>query len=213
MEEAHRQVAQPGYQPAREASMPSVQVALNAYRRDLNDPSVLDRGDRGEDVRALQRALIGSGQTLTDDGDFGGGTESALTAYQQAQGLAPTGFGDRPTLRALGIAPVLDERSSASLHRMIETLNNDPRFTDTQVGRIAHSAQMYMLENHQTLGEVSQIRVSTNGQTLLFLNDYAQMRTMEVDHAIRGHVPAQPLITQPAAEPPRETPLTEGPIR
>lgn len=213
MEEAHRQVAQPGYQPAQEASMPAVQVALNAYRRDLNDPSVLDRGDQGEDVRSLQRALIGSGQTLTDDGDFGGGTERALAAYQRAQGLAPTGFGDRPTVRALGITPVLDERSSGSLHRMIETLNNDPRFTETQVGRIAHSAQLYMLENRQSLGDVSQIRISNDGKTLLFQNDYAQMRTMDMDHAIRGHVPAQPLITPPAAEPTRGAPVTEGPIR
>lgn len=213
MEEAHRQVAQPGYQPAREAAMPSVQIALNAYRHDLNDPSVLDRGDQGEGVRSLQRALIGSGQILTDDGDFGGGTETALAAYQRAQGLAPTGFGDRPTLRALGIAPVLDERSSGSLHRMIETLNNDPRFTETQVGRIAHSAQLYMLENRQSLGDVSQIRISNDGKTLLFQNDYAQMRTMDMEHAIRGHVPAQPLITPPAAEPARGAPVTEGPIR
>ncbi|MEZ5702466.1 MAG: peptidoglycan-binding domain-containing protein [Burkholderiaceae bacterium] len=105
IDEAHRLVAQTGYQPANEAAIPSVQLALGAFRRDLNDPSVLDRGDKGEDVRLLQQALMGSGQALSDDGDFGRGTERALTAYQREHGLETTGFGDRPTLRSLGIAP------------------------------------------------------------------------------------------------------------
>lgn len=210
MEEAHRLVAQPGYQPANEAQMPSVQLALAAYRRDLNDPSVLDRGDKSDGVGVLQRALISSGQVLTDDGDFGRGTERALTAYQSAQGLEPTGFGDRATMRALNIAPMLDERSSASLHRMVETLNNDPRFDQNQIGRIATSAQMYMLDNRAALGEVSQIRISNDGQTLLFQNDHAQMRTMDVDQAIKGYAPAQPLVEPPAAAVQLEAPVLEG---
>ena len=213
MDEAHRLVAQPGYQPANEAALPSVQVALDAFRRDLNDPSILDRGDKGEDVQVLQRALIGSGQSLSDDGDFGRGTERALTAYQNDHGLETTGFGDRPTLRSLGIAPLLDERSSASLHRMIETLSNDPRFTEDQVGRIATSAQMYMLDHRSAMGEVTQIRISNDGQTLLFQNDYAQMRTLETNQAIRGYVPTQPLVEAPAAARSSEPLTMEGPSR
>jgi hypothetical protein len=199
MQKAHTLVAQPGYQPAQEAQWPSVQVALAAYQRRLNDPSVLDRGDQGDDVRVLQQALIGSGQNLTDDGDFGRGTERALTAFQHAHGLESTGFGDRPTLRALHIAPMLDERSSASLHRLIESLNDDPRFTESQIGHIAASAQLYMLDQREALGDISQIRMSNDGQTLLFQNDYLQMRTLATDQAIRGYVPAQPLVQAPAA--------------
>jgi hypothetical protein len=50
-----------------------------------------------------------------------------------------------------------------------------------------------MLDHRSALGEVSQIRISNDGQTLLCQNDYAQMRTLPVDQAIRGYVPEQPL--------------------
>ena len=213
LEEAHRQVAQPGYQPASEATMPSVQVALSAFQRDLNDASVLDRGDKSDSVRVLQQALIRNGQTLSDDGDFGPGTERALTAYQRAHGLDTTGFGDHLTLRSLGIAPRLDSRSSAALHHMVETLNQDARFTDQQVGHIAQSAQMYMLDHREALGEVTRIRISNDGQTLLFQNDHAQMRTLDTAQAIRGYAPAQPLVETPAAVRAPEAQAMESPSR
>jgi hypothetical protein len=188
-------------------------VALSAFQRDLNDASVLDRGDKSDGVRVLQQALIRNGQTLSDDGDFGPGTERALTAYQRAQGLDTTGFGDRLTLRSLGIAPQLDGRSSAALHHMIETLNQDARFTDQQVGRIAQSAQMYMLDHREALGEVTRIRISNDGQTLLFQNDHAQMRTLDTAQAIRGYAPAQPLVEAPAAVRAPEAQAMESPSR
>jgi hypothetical protein len=198
MEAAHREVASARFRPSDEPGNPDIQIALAAFKRAVNDPSVLDRGDRGEEVAALQRALIAHGQALTDDGDFGRGTERRLTAFQRDHQLAPTGFADRETLKALGIAPMLDERSSASLHSLVESLNASGRFTDDQIARIATSSQIYLLENRASLGEVTRIQLSNDGSTLLFRNDYSQMREMDVQRAIRGYVPEQPVVAATA---------------
>lgn len=199
MEDAHRRVASSSYLPSEERNIPSIQTALAAYRREVNDPSVLDRGDKGEDVKALQRALMREGRALKDDGGFGAGTERQLTAFQSDHHLEATGFGDRPTLRALGIAPALDARSSASLKGLVDTLQADHRFTAAQVARIAESSQNYLLEHRQALGEVTQILLSKNGDCLLFRNDFSQMRELDVQQAIQGYQPSRPLVEAPVA--------------
>lgn len=53
---------------------------------------VLRTGDRGEDVRALQYLLRFRGYSLTADGQFGPGTDSAVRAFQQSQGLGVDGI-------------------------------------------------------------------------------------------------------------------------
>lgn len=198
MEAAHREVASDRFRPSDEGGNRDIQTALAAFRRDVNDPSVLDRGDRGEEVAVLQRALIAHGHALTDDGEFGRGTERRLTAFQRDHQLAPTGFADRETLKALGMAPMLDARSSASLHSLVESLSASGRFTDDQIARIATSSQVYLLENRASLGEVTRIQLSNDGSKLLFRNDYSQMREMDVQQAIRGYVPEQPVIAATA---------------
>lgn len=61
----------------------------------------LRRGDMGEDVRAMQRALlVWSPDCLPKwgaDGDFGEETEAALKTYQKAAGLPVTGVYDEAT--------------------------------------------------------------------------------------------------------------------
>lgn len=53
------------------------------------------KGAKGEDVVRLQQALIDLGYLEgTADGDFGGGTQRALQAYQADLGLAETGAAD-----------------------------------------------------------------------------------------------------------------------
>lgn len=65
----------------------------------------LRRGDMGEDVRAMQRALL---TWRTDclpkygaDGDFGEETEKALADFQRSVGLPATGIYDETTKKAL----------------------------------------------------------------------------------------------------------------
>jgi hypothetical protein len=68
----------------------------------------LRRGATGASVRALQRALLEQGQKLPRfgvDGRFGRETETALRAFQAAQGLTPSGRLDARTRTALE-APV-----------------------------------------------------------------------------------------------------------
>ncbi|MEM9810006.1 MAG: peptidoglycan-binding domain-containing protein [Pseudomonadota bacterium] len=67
------------------------QIAVGELRR-LLYPST---------VRQLQQALKDAGQSVTVDGDFGPGTQTAISAYQKARGLKTSGFPDEPTLVAL----------------------------------------------------------------------------------------------------------------
>jgi hypothetical protein len=65
---------------------------------------MLQRGDRGEYVRALQILLIGRGYSCGSwgtDGDFGGGTESALQKFQSEHGLYADGIAGNLTYAKL----------------------------------------------------------------------------------------------------------------
>lgn len=68
-------------------------------------PDGLRRGDKGDDVRAMQRALlIWRADCLPRwgaDGDFGQETEDALRTYQRSAGLPVTGVYDDATRTAL----------------------------------------------------------------------------------------------------------------
>ena len=74
------------YRPAyRESTAPGVDIRLKE----------LDRGDQGEEVKAMQLLLIGRGCSCGSygaDGDFGGGTESALRCFQRACGITVDGI-------------------------------------------------------------------------------------------------------------------------
>src|SRR5262245_33854958 len=62
---------------------------------------ILRRGNKGEAVKRLQRALIASGQDLQPDGDFGRLTETAVKNFQRQHGLAADGVVGPRTLAAL----------------------------------------------------------------------------------------------------------------
>jgi peptidoglycan hydrolase-like protein with peptidoglycan-binding domain len=65
----------------------------------------LSVGASGDAVRTLQNALIAAGIPLRGgaDGVFGQATKNAVTAFQQARGLAATGAVDEATAIALGL--------------------------------------------------------------------------------------------------------------
>jgi peptidoglycan hydrolase-like protein with peptidoglycan-binding domain len=77
------------------------QVTWDALRSD--PPAILmERGDRGQDVRSLQLLLASAGNNPGPiDGIFGGLTESAVVAFQTSHGLPVTGQVDQATLDAL----------------------------------------------------------------------------------------------------------------
>ena len=63
--------------------------------------SVLQRGDRGRAVKALQRKL-----GVTADGVFGRLTERAVKRFQRRRGLTPDGIVGPATRRALGLRAI-----------------------------------------------------------------------------------------------------------
>lgn len=63
-----------------------------------DDFTPLQRGSKGEDVKALQKRLIELNYlTGSADGSFGKGTETAVCDFQKAAGLPITGVVDRAT--------------------------------------------------------------------------------------------------------------------
>jgi hypothetical protein len=84
----------------------------------------LKKGDRGSDVRRLQRKL-----RIADDGIFGPATKRAVKRFQRRHGLEADGVAGPATLAALGIrlgAPlarqdsVLDPQTRATLDRIAQ---------------------------------------------------------------------------------------------
>ena len=86
---------------------PAPTVAPIAYA--LNPAALPIRGNRGEAVLAVQKALVAAGIQVRGgvDGIFGSGTTQTLATYQSTKGLPATGILDANTAAALGlIAPV-----------------------------------------------------------------------------------------------------------
>jgi peptidoglycan hydrolase-like protein with peptidoglycan-binding domain len=61
----------------------------------------VQQGSQGAAVRAVQSQLKSRGQAVTVDGNFGGQTDSAVRAYQQARGLTVDGQVGPQTWKAL----------------------------------------------------------------------------------------------------------------
>ncbi|MCW3015803.1 MAG: hypothetical protein JWO02_2895 [Solirubrobacterales bacterium] len=75
----------------------------SAAVRHLGDRT-LRVGSTGDDVRSLQRLLTRSGFTATTDGTFGQGTRRAVSRFQRAATLRPTGVAGPGTIRLLQAA-------------------------------------------------------------------------------------------------------------
>jgi peptidoglycan hydrolase-like protein with peptidoglycan-binding domain len=74
----------------------------------LTATSLPVRGNRGNNVLAVQKALVAAGLQVKGglDGQFGSGTTATISAFQTAKGLPATGILDANTAAALGlIAP------------------------------------------------------------------------------------------------------------
>jgi murein DD-endopeptidase MepM/ murein hydrolase activator NlpD len=88
------------------ASTPAPAAVSVASTTTLIDPSSLPvRGNRGDTVRTLQKALINAGIEVKGgaDGVFGGATFVALQKYQTANGLTVTGTLTTQTAVKLGL--------------------------------------------------------------------------------------------------------------
>lgn len=75
-------------------------------RKEVAFPGEVSKGKEGKAARRVQEWLCLHGEIVAVDGEFGGGTEAAVRAFQEARGLPATGIVDEPTHRAL-VAPML----------------------------------------------------------------------------------------------------------
>lgn len=67
---------------------------------------ILREGDSGEEVKQLQQRLKDLGFNPGEvDGEFGLGTEAAVMAFQNSEGLLANGIVEEETLQALGFEP------------------------------------------------------------------------------------------------------------
>ena len=75
------------------------------------------RGEKSENVRALQNALIANGIEVKGgvDGVFGVATAVSITNFQQSRGLNASGALDAPTAAALGLIPSLEQLGLPSM--------------------------------------------------------------------------------------------------
>jgi putative chitinase len=98
------------------------------------DMTVLKRGSSGPEVTALQQALLAHGfDPGIADGAFGGGTEAAVIAFQNSEGMLADGVAGPRTLAALQLADsdALPDATGAVTVEMVSQM-----FPSTRVGNI-----------------------------------------------------------------------------
>ena len=79
-----------------------IENVLSGKKPKLIKAYSLKKGERGEDVVALQKFLKAAGFTRNNpDGDFGPGTSKALSDFQLKNGLDITGEADHSTVKAI----------------------------------------------------------------------------------------------------------------
>ena len=116
------------------ASAP-VAVPVVAITPTTGSPITIDtlpvRGQKSENVRALQNALISAGIEVKGgaDGVFGVATSVSIGKFQSAQGLNVTTALDAPTAAALGLIPSLAELGLPTLQAF--PVQGRCGFTDT----------------------------------------------------------------------------------
>jgi putative chitinase len=86
----------------RSACLARAKAALAAIATAGTTRPMLHRGDKGEQVAALQSMLGAKGFAIAADGDFGWATHTAVKQFQASQGLQADGVVGLRTWQALG---------------------------------------------------------------------------------------------------------------
>jgi peptidoglycan hydrolase-like protein with peptidoglycan-binding domain len=76
--------------------------------------TTLRPGDRGDDVKALQRLLNTAGAAIDVDGSYGPATEAAVRTFQKSAGLLVDGIAGPQTQAALTTSPEEDDMPTAA---------------------------------------------------------------------------------------------------
>jgi peptidoglycan hydrolase-like protein with peptidoglycan-binding domain len=95
------------------SNLPSAATSTSTTGTLTGSPS-LKEGSRGNDVKTLQTLLNKYGASIWVDGDFGGQTQSAVMAFQKANGLTVDGVVGPQTAAALSSGKAKSVNSSSS---------------------------------------------------------------------------------------------------
>lgn len=79
---------------------------------------IIQKGDKGEEVKKIQKLLLERGYKLPKygaDGDFGSETEAAVKAFQKDWGLKQDGIVGEETLKMLESVPAKEKRYSVTV--------------------------------------------------------------------------------------------------
>ncbi len=125
-------------------------------RAGLGTWPVLKKGTRGEDVFALQYLLRARGYSIVVDGIFGSGTESAVKAFQQANGLVVDGIVGSQTWSKLIITVKYGSRGDAV--RAVQRLLNAKYHTSLVIDGVFGSNTKSKVKDFQ-----SHVGISADG--------------------------------------------------
>ncbi|MFM8794016.1 MAG: peptidoglycan-binding protein [Acidimicrobiales bacterium] len=95
----------------------------------FTDSSLPVRGNRGDSVVVLQKAIAAAGITVRGgiDGIFGSGTTESLRTFQATKGLEQNGLLDAATARALGLLAPAAVQVAAAPATAVLTIDTLPR--------------------------------------------------------------------------------------
>lgn len=129
---------------------------------DLASLTPLSRGAKGDEVVELQKALVASGRLKgAADGDFGAGTERAVSALQAEFGLEENGIADEKLqMLALSLAqPEIEISETSSAAELYDTITER---SDTDLQSILDSGMLLTYDDMTGIGFI------TNGNTLTY---------------------------------------------
>jgi len=135
--------------------------------------ATLRRGDKGEEIARLQALLcLGDYDAKPIDGDFGPGTERAVRACQESEGLPSTGEADEGTQEVLGMSgpdmtkvplPVIDNITVGMVAQMFSTATPRRNIETYLPAVTAALKQSYMDDRDLVLMALGTIRAETEG--------------------------------------------------
>lgn len=141
--------------------------------------AVLKRGDRGEDVTALQKKLIRAGYLGGDaDGIFGGDTESAVRAFKKERKLGNNGRADKKTMTAL-------EKETVSSSHMKE---------GSRGREVARLQNLLTLHGFSTDGSDGIYGSGTAKQVRAFQDYYGLPKKTEIDEGMWEKLESAPVF-------------------
>lgn len=114
--------------------------------------TVLKAGDKGDDVKNIQKKLAGYGYTVTPDGDYGEQTIYAVMDFQQRHGLSTSGIVEGQTLVDLNKKATEDYMYKATAQSILSG-------GDSQAESTVNSVDLSSYTNYLIMVSIAQQKV------------------------------------------------------